>query len=159
MAMVMAQRRSFNHHEPFLQANSAQAATRASDHHEEVSNNNINKDQESSVLYANITDTPPRIVGSQGMYLYTSDGREILDATGGAAVVSIGHNHPRVKEAIMRQLDEVAYSWAPMFTTHAAENLARELVDSTGGEMSKVFVVSSGTFFRSFHSCCIVSLG
>lgn len=150
MAMTLAQRRGFNHCGGPLQANSAQPAIRTSDHHQgEPSSspstiNNLNNNEESSVLYANITDTPPRIVGSQGMYLYTSDGREILDATGGAAVVSIGHNHPRVKQAIMRQLDEVAYSWAPMFTTHAAEMLARELVDSTGGEMSKVFVVSSG---------------
>lgn len=99
---------------------------------------------ESGVLYANMADTPPRIVGSQGMYLYTEDGREILDATSGAAVVSIGHNHPRVKAAIVRQLDQVAYSWAPLFTTPAAEMLADVLVDSTGGHMSKVFVVSSG---------------
>lgn len=166
MAMTLAQRRGFNHCGGPLQANSAQPAIRTSDHHQgEPSSspstiNNLNNNEESSVLYANITDTPPRIVGSQGMYLYTSDGREILDATGGAAVVSIGHNHPRVKQAIMRQLDEVAYSWAPMFTTHAAEMLARELVDSTGGEMSKVFVVSSGKppprsdQIRSALTCC-----
>ncbi|KAK5057747.1 hypothetical protein LTR84_011748 [Exophiala bonariae] len=152
---VMAQRRSFSTRP--LQASSAQAAQTPTNDAEAslMTGSPITSttgttpastaSTESGVLYANITDTPPRIVGSQGMYLYTEDGREILDATGGAAVVSIGHNHPRVKSAIMRQLDQVAYSWAPLFTTHAAEKLADVLVESTGGHMSKVFVVSSGT--------------
>lgn len=130
------------HTRPFL-SNSSQVA-RAPD--SEETKPTLPNDGESGVLYASLADTPPRIVGSKGAYLYTADGREILDATGGAAVVSIGHNHPRVKEAIMRQLDRVAYSWSPLFTTEAAENLAKELVDSTNGHMSKVFVVSSGEY-------------
>jgi 4-aminobutyrate aminotransferase-like enzyme len=128
------------HTRPFL-ANTSQAARAPDNRETQVT---APSDEESGILYANITDTPPRIVGSKGAYLYTADGREILDATGGAAVVSIGHNHPRVKEAIIRQLDRVAYSWSPLFTTEAAEKLAKELVDSTHGHMSKVFVVSSG---------------
>lgn len=131
--------RSF-HTRPSL-ANSSHAA-RAPDSEETQAT--VPSNEESGILYANIADTPPRIVGSKGAYLYTADGREILDATGGAAVVSIGHNHPRVKKAIMQQLDRVAYSWSPLFTTEAAEKLAKELVDSTDGHMSKVFVVSSG---------------
>lgn len=131
------------HTRQYLANSAVQTVTaRAPDNQESIAN--ALPDEESGVLYANISDTPPRIVGSRGAYLYTADGREILDATGGAAVVSIGHNHPRVKEAILRQLDQVAYSWAPLFTTEAGENLAKLLVDSTGGRMSKVFVVSSG---------------
>lgn len=38
-------------------------------------------------------------VRSEGMYIYTSDGRQILDLTGGIGVLSHGHNHPRILAA------------------------------------------------------------
>ncbi|KAL4783720.1 pyridoxal phosphate-dependent transferase [Aspergillus varians] len=98
-----------------------------------------------SVLYTKIDHRPPEIVRSQGNYLETSDGRRIFDASGGAAVACLGHNEPRVKQAIMAQLDQTAYVYSPFFTVPAAEEIATFLTDSTGGAMSKVFIVSSGT--------------
>ncbi|RFN44290.1 hypothetical protein FIE12Z_11477 [Fusarium flagelliforme] len=98
-----------------------------------------------STLHAKINSPPPRIVKSQGLWLETHEGHKILDASSGAAVVSIGHNDSRVKQAIAEQLDQVAYCYNPFFTTEAAEKISRFLTDSTGGHMSKVFVVSSGT--------------
>lgn len=35
-------------------------------------------------------------VHSEGVYIYTSDGRKILDFTGGIGVLNHGHNHPRI---------------------------------------------------------------
>ena len=35
--------------------------------------------------------TPLCIARSEGVWLYTDDGRQILDASGGAIVVNIGH--------------------------------------------------------------------
>ncbi|KAL4802193.1 pyridoxal phosphate-dependent transferase [Aspergillus unguis] len=98
-----------------------------------------------STLFPKINTPTPEVVKSQGNYLYTSDGREILDASCGAAVTCLGHNDPRVKEAIMQQLDKTAYVYAPFFTVPAAEEIASFLTESTGGKMSRVFVVSSGT--------------
>jgi adenosylmethionine-8-amino-7-oxononanoate aminotransferase len=60
-------------------------------------------------------------------------------------VSSIGHNNARVKRAIIDQLDSVEYTFSPHFTTDAYEKLATYLVDSTGGQMSKVFVIGSGS--------------
>lgn len=100
---------------------------------------------ESGILYAKLATQPPRAIGGKGIYIHTDDGREILDASCGAAVACLGHNNPRVKEAIMRQLDNVAYCYAPFFTTSPAEELAKQLCESTGWQMSRVFIVSSGT--------------
>ncbi|MBI5741705.1 MAG: aspartate aminotransferase family protein [Nitrospirae bacterium] len=36
---------------------------------------------------------------AEGMYIYTSDGRKILDFTGGIGVLNHGHNHPRILAA------------------------------------------------------------
>ncbi|KAM5356792.1 hypothetical protein ACJ41O_003438 [Fusarium nematophilum] len=98
-----------------------------------------------STLHAKINSPPPEVVNSHGCWLETQDGNRILDASSGAAVVSIGHNEPRVKKAIAEQLDSVAYCYSPFFATDATENISRFLTESTNGAMSKVFVVSSGT--------------
>lgn len=99
----------------------------------------------SSVLHASLAIEPPKIVRAEGHYLYASDGREIFDASGGAAVSCIGHGHPRVKKAMQAQLDQVEYCFAPHFTNEAYERLAKFLVDSTDGQLSKVFVCGSGS--------------
>ncbi|KAI1063820.1 hypothetical protein LB506_005349 [Fusarium annulatum] len=95
-----------------------------------------------STLHAKINSPPPRIVKSQGCWLETDQGDRILDASSGAAVVSIGHNESRVKDAIATQLDQVAYCYNPFFTTEAAENISGFLTESTNGAMSKVFIRS-----------------
>lgn len=99
----------------------------------------------SSILHATLAKQPPKVVSAEGNYLITASGTRIFDATGGAAVACLGHGHPRAKQAIVDQLDSVEYTYSPFFTTSASENLASHLTESTGGEMSKVFVVSSGT--------------
>jgi hypothetical protein len=99
-----------------------------------------------STLHAKIDSPPPRIVKSQGCWLETHQGHKIIDASSGAAVVSIGHNESRVKDAIAAQLDQVAYCYNPFFTTEAAEKISSFLTKSTNGAMSKVFIVSSGSY-------------
>jgi len=41
-----------------------------------------------------------------GSYIYLKDGRRIIDLISGIAVSSLGHRHPRVVEAIKRQVDQ-----------------------------------------------------
>lgn len=99
----------------------------------------------SSVLHASLAIEPPKIVRAEGHYLYTSSGAAIYDASNGAAVSCIGHNHVRVKRAMQQQLDAVEYCFAPHFTTPAYEKLSKFLVDSTDGQLQKVFVTGSGS--------------
>jgi adenosylmethionine-8-amino-7-oxononanoate aminotransferase len=46
---------------------------------------------------------------------------------------------------MQQQLDSVEYCFAPHFTTDAYERLAKFLVDSTDGQLTKVFVTGSGS--------------
>jgi adenosylmethionine-8-amino-7-oxononanoate aminotransferase len=105
--------------------------------------NGIAEDQ-SGVLYHQLRQQPLNIVGGRGSYLITKDGLEILDATCGAAVSCLGHSDKRVHEAIMEQLQKIPYCYSLYFTNTAAESLSKILVDSTGGKMSRAFIVSSG---------------
>jgi len=54
---------------------------------------------------------PPVAVSGQGIYITLEDGREVVDAVGGAAVACIGNGHPVVREAIMEQVDKLACEW------------------------------------------------
>ncbi|KAI9783093.1 MAG: hypothetical protein M1839_004262 [Geoglossum umbratile] len=99
----------------------------------------------SALLHRDLHRDPSRVARASGSYLTLSNGRVILDATGGAAVSCLGHGNQRVTNAIVAQLGEVAYCHTTLFTSSGAEGLARVLIDSTHGEMAKAFIVSSGS--------------
>lgn len=103
-------------------------------------------DGQSGVLYRQLRQKPLNIVGARGSYLVTDTGLEILDATCGAAVSCLGHHDKRVHEAIQEQLQKVSYCYSLYFTNSAMENLCKFLVDSTGGKMTRAFIVASGLF-------------
>lgn len=110
---------------------------------EKQTQNGIVHDQ-SGVLYHQLRRKPPNIVSGRGSYLLTDDGLEILDATSGAAVSCLGHSDQRVREAIQEQLLRIPYCYSLYFTNNATEDLSRLLIESTGGQMSRAFIVSSG---------------
>ncbi|KAI9711249.1 MAG: hypothetical protein M1820_002236 [Bogoriella megaspora] len=103
------------------------------------------KNTPSAVLHRSLHNDPHQVIGGQGLNLYLSNGQTILDATGGAAVSCLGHGHPRIASAITSQLSTIAYTHSLFFSTSASEELCRFLVDSTGGEMSRAYIVSSGS--------------
>ena len=88
----------------------------------------------SRVLHRSLRETPPKAVGGEGIWLIAEDGRRILDASGGAAVSCLGHQHPRVLEAMSRQASKLAYAHTSFFSSEPAEALADRLVgDEPGG--------------------------
>ncbi len=66
-------------------------------------------DQFSKYVIANYGRLPRVIVRGQGCYLHDADGKEILDMFPGWAVSGIGHCHPKVVEAIRRQVGELIH--------------------------------------------------
>lgn len=98
-----------------------------------------------SLLHRSLHVTPSRVTSASGNYIHLSTGQRILDATGGAAVACLGHGNRRVGAAVAAQMQSFSYAHTLVFTSAAAEELADLLVESTGGAMSKAFVVSSGS--------------
>ncbi|KAF2194425.1 PLP-dependent transferase [Zopfia rhizophila CBS 207.26] len=107
--------------------------------------NHTNGATKSAVLHRDIHHEPPKITRALGIYLHLNNGQKLLDAVGGAAVACLGQPNTRVIDAVVRQLSEVSYCHSGSFGTCSGEALARELVNSTGGEMAKAFIVSSGS--------------
>lgn len=99
----------------------------------------------SAVLHRTLREKPNSVIASDGNYLHLDNGQSIFDATGGAAVSCLGHGNERVKQAMMAQVDQNEYCYSLFFSHPPGEKLAKFLVDSTNGVMSKALFVSSGT--------------
>jgi len=88
---------------------------------------------------------PPLAVGGHGSWLRLSDGREILDASGGAAVSCLGHGHPAVVAAVRAQVGALEYAHTGFFTNEPAERLGEVLVGHEPGGLSRAYFVSGGS--------------
>lgn len=69
----------------------------------------------------------PEVVRAEGCYLYLSDGRKVLDAIGGAAVVSIGHGVASVAQAMAEQARRACFAHTSEYHTPEAKRLAQRL--------------------------------
>jgi adenosylmethionine-8-amino-7-oxononanoate aminotransferase len=99
----------------------------------------------SRVLHRSLRETPPIAVGGDGVWLIAEDGRRVLDASGGAAVSCLGHQHPRVLAAISRQASKLAYAHTGFFSSEPAEALAEQLVGHEPGGLGYAYFVSGGS--------------
>ena len=99
----------------------------------------------SHIIHRNLRQTPPLAVSAQGMLVRDSQGNTYIDASGGAAVSSLGHGHPDVLAAMHRQIDRTAYAHTAFFTTEVAEELADRLVAGAPDGMAAVYFVSGGS--------------
>jgi len=100
----------------------------------------------SRVIHRTLTGaSPPIAIAGHGVWLTAADGREILDASGGAAVSCLGHQHKRVVEAIQRQVGTLAYAHTSFFSSTPAEDLAEMLVGHEPGGLAYAYFVSGGS--------------
>lgn len=99
------------------------------------------------LLRRSFTVKPPVAVKGEGSYVYMDDGSKIIDASGGAAVLSIGHGNVEVAEAMAEQAKKVCYVTPSYFTNEAAEALADEIITPKYENMgySKIMFVNSGS--------------
>lgn len=97
------------------------------------------------LLHRSIHTPPRRAVSAQGLHFTDSEGRQYIDASGGAAVSCLGHAHPDVIAALHAQLDRLAYAHTGFFTTDVAEELADTLIADAPEGLSHVYLVSGGS--------------
>ncbi|WP_339863118.1 aspartate aminotransferase family protein [Paremcibacter congregatus] len=88
---------------------------------------------------------PRMIVGADGMYFKTSDGRDLLDGIAGLWCCSAGHNRPRIVEAIRQQVGELDYAPAFQMGHPKQFELANRLTQLMPGDLNKVFFTNSGS--------------
>ncbi len=72
--------------------------------------------------------TYPQAVRGEGCFIFTAGGQRYLDASGGAAVVTIGHAVPEIGQAMAEQATQLAYVHSSQFHTEPAEKLASRIL-------------------------------
>lgn len=83
------------------------------------------------------------LASARGSVLTDVAGRKILDFHGNS-VHQVGHAHPRVVEAVTRQLGELAFC-PRRFTNEPAVACAERLGELTGGRLTKVLLAPGGS--------------
>jgi adenosylmethionine-8-amino-7-oxononanoate aminotransferase len=97
------------------------------------------------ILHRSIVHRYPVAEAARGLVIRDADGKEYIDASGGAAVSCLGHSHPDVLAAMHAQLDKLAYAHTSFFTTAVAEELGEDLIAHAPANMSHVYFVSGGS--------------
>jgi adenosylmethionine---8-amino-7-oxononanoate aminotransferase len=92
------------------------------------------------------TDLPPiEIDRGEGAYLYTRDGRRLLDAISSWWVNLHGHAHPLIAEAIAKQAKQLEHVLFAGFTHRPAEELADALGRILPASLDHVFYSDNGS--------------
>lgn len=76
-----------------------------------------------------------------GSRVWDTEGRELVDLSGGIAVNALGHSHPDLIAALTEQAQKV-WHISNLYTTQPAQDLARRLVENSFAD--KVFFCNSG---------------
>ena len=87
---------------------------------------------------------PLNIERAKGLYLYTREGKKILDFSSQLMNVNIGHGHPKVAEAVAKQMAELSYVH-PGMITEARGKLSKKLSEITPGTLNRTFFTNGGT--------------
>ncbi|MFK0276984.1 adenosylmethionine--8-amino-7-oxononanoate transaminase [Ensifer sp. NPDC090286] len=86
-----------------------------------------------------------RIVGTEGAYLVDEDGASILDAISSWWVITHGHRHPTIMEAIRKATETYDQIIFAEYTHAPAEELARGLIEIAPPGLAHVFYSDSGS--------------
>ncbi|MFT6066301.1 MAG: acetylornithine/succinyldiaminopimelate/putrescine aminotransferase [Paraglaciecola sp.] len=83
---------------------------------------------------------------AKGSYIYDTKGKRYLDFVAGVSANSLGHNHPKVSEAIKNQVDSYAHVMVyGEFIQQPQVALCKILAATLPGTSAAVYITNSGT--------------
>jgi 4-aminobutyrate aminotransferase len=103
----------------------------------------LDKDERYFLRQSLSTPCLTEIVGAEGAWLTDIDGRRILDFHGNS-VHQLGHGHPRVVEAIRREMESLPFC-TRRYSNPTATALARRLVETAPAGLDKTLFSPSGS--------------
>lgn len=86
---------------------------------------------------------PIAVQRAEGVYLYDYDGKRYIDFSSGLMNVNIGHGNQRITEAVIKQMQEVAYV-TPSCVTKVRGELGKKLAEICPGDLNKAFFTLCG---------------
>ncbi|WP_105048688.1 aspartate aminotransferase family protein [Polaribacter butkevichii] len=83
---------------------------------------------------------------AKGSYIYDTSGKKYLDFVAGVSANSLGHNHPKVTDAIKKQLDAYAHVMVyGEFIQQPQVTLCKLLAQNSPKNLNAVYITNSGT--------------
>ena len=83
---------------------------------------------------------PPFAKRAKGLNIWTNGGEKLLDATaGGTSYAILGWNHPRINEAIKKQLSKYTHLDYKIWSDENTEMLADILLSKAEHDLNKVY--------------------
>ncbi|MEV8372138.1 aspartate aminotransferase family protein [Kribbella sp. NPDC056861] len=89
------------------------------------------------------TFSPAIIDRAAGSFLYTEDGRRILDFTSGQMSAILGHSHPEIAATVQRQIGTLDHLFSGMLSRPVVD-LARRLAETLPDPLDKVMLLTTG---------------
>jgi 4-aminobutyrate aminotransferase-like enzyme len=87
---------------------------------------------------------PPILVKGEGCWLIDSAGKRYLDCYSGVTVMSAGHGHPEITEAIHRQVRQLQHT-TTIYLTEGMFRLAQRIANIAPGKLKRAFFCASGS--------------
>jgi len=87
------------------------------------------------------TANPMHLARAQGVWFWDGEGNKWLDFSSQLINLNVGHQHPRILEAIKKQVDELCFA-GPNFATEPRGALGKRLAEVTG--LAKSFFTLGG---------------
>ena len=88
----------------------------------------------------------PRLISrAKGMYYFTPEGREVMDAAAGLWCTNAGHNHERIVKAIQTQAQELDFAPSFQFSHPLAFQAASRIAALAPEDLDSVFFCNSGS--------------
>jgi len=97
------------------------------------------------VFLRSASPNPPVAVAAHGSTIVDADGREYLDAAGGAIVVNVGHGRREIADVIGDQAARLSYAHGSAFTTEPLERYAAEIGRHLPVDDPAIYPVSGGS--------------
>lgn len=83
---------------------------------------------------------------AKGSYIYDTSGKKYLDFVAGVSANSLGHNHPKVSEAIKNQIDKYTHVMVyGEFIQEPQVDLCKLLAQNSPKTLNTVYLTNSGT--------------
>src|SRR3954451_12108014 len=80
---------------------------------------------------------------AEGSFVFTEDGRRILDFTSGQMSAILGHSHPEIVDTVRRQAAKLDHLFSGMLSRPVVD-LARRLAETLPDPLEKVLLLTTG---------------
>jgi len=87
--------------------------------------------------------SPDLIVRAEGSWVFTDDGRRLLDFTSGQMSAILGHAHPEIVATVRAQVAELDHLYSGMLSRPVLD-LARRLTETVPAPLAKAMFLSTG---------------